>query len=39
MDAFVIAATLVGSFATAFYVQRAALSALFRVIAAGRTKR
>lgn len=39
MEAFVIGATLAGSFATAFFLQRAALSALFRVIAAGRMKR
>lgn len=39
MEAFVIGATLVGSIATAFVVQRAALSALLRVIAAEKTKR
>lgn len=39
MEAFVIGATLVGSIATAFVVQRAALAALLRVIAAEKTKR
>ncbi len=39
MEAFVIGVTVAGSFATAFVLQRAALAALFRVIAGGRTRR
>jgi hypothetical protein len=39
MEAFVIGATLVGSFATAFVIQRAALAAFFRAIDAGRRPR
>ncbi len=32
MDTFVIGATLAGSFATAFVIQKAALEALFRAM-------
>jgi hypothetical protein len=32
MEAFVIAGALIGSFATAFFIQKAALEGLFRVI-------
>ena len=32
MEAFVIAATLIGSFATAFVIQKAALEGLFRIM-------
>jgi hypothetical protein len=36
METFVIGATLVGSFATAFVLQKAALEALFRAMDANR---
>jgi hypothetical protein len=39
METIVIGAAVLGSFATAFALQKAALGALFRVIAAGRAKR
>ena len=39
MDALVVAATLVGSFAGAFVLQRAALEGLFRIMAAERRPR
>ena len=32
MEAFVIAGTLIGSFATAFVIQKIALEGLFRII-------
>jgi hypothetical protein len=32
MDAIVIAGTLIGSFATAFVIQKAALEGLFRIL-------
>jgi hypothetical protein len=39
MEAIVIGATLVGSFATAFVLQRAALEAFFRAMDADRRAR
>ena len=39
MEAFVITATLFGSFATAFYIQRAALEGLFRMMDPNRRER
>jgi hypothetical protein len=39
MDAFVIAATLFGSFYGAWFLQRAALRGLFRVMETGRRQR
>lgn len=39
MEAFVIGATLVGSFATALAIQRAALEAFFRAMDTGRRSR
>lgn len=39
MEAFVIGATLVGSFATAFVIQKAALGAFFRALSVGRRAR
>ncbi len=39
MEAFVIGATLVGSFATAFVIQKAALQAFLRAMHAGRRDR
>jgi len=36
MEAFAIAATVVGSFATAFVIQKAALDAFFRALEAER---
>jgi len=32
MEAFVIAGTLIGSLATAFFIQKAALEGLFRIM-------
>ena len=39
MEAFMITATLVGSFATAFVIQKAALEGLFRMIDPNRRER
>jgi hypothetical protein len=39
MEAFVIGATLVGSLATAFVIQRAALAVFFRAMEADRRAR
>jgi hypothetical protein len=39
MEAFVIAGTLIGSFATAFYIQKAALEGLFRIMDPNRRAR
>ena len=39
MDAFLIAATLFGSFYAALFLQRAALRGLFRVMETGRRQR
>lgn len=39
MEALVIGVTVAGSFATAFVLQRAALAAIFRMIASDRTRR
>jgi hypothetical protein len=39
METFVVGATLVGSFATAFVLQKAALEALFRAMDASRRTR
>ena len=39
MEAFVITATLFGSFATAFFIQRAALEGLFRMMDPNRRER
>jgi len=39
MEAFVITATLFGSFATAFFIQRAALEGLFRMMDPSRRER
>jgi hypothetical protein len=39
MDAFVIGATLVGSFVGAFALQKAALEGLFRIMDTGRRAR
>ena len=39
MEAFVITATLVGSFATAFVIQKAALEGLFRMMDPNRRAR
>ena len=39
MEAFVIAGTLVGSFVTAFWIQKAALEGLFRIMDPNRRTR
>jgi len=39
METFVVGATLVGSFATAFVLQKAALEALFRAMGRNRRER
>jgi hypothetical protein len=39
MEAFLIGATLLGSFAGAFWMQKAALEGLFRVMETGRRVR